>query len=139
VLLTIAWVAGCATPSTSAKDRERKYEAYFQQVKKMVGRHWDPNAPLRQHDPTGTIYGGRDRYTILEVTLGADGMVKDLKVRRPSGVDFLDEAAIGAFRRAQPLPAPPAGLLGEDGTVSFPFGFYLETGGRPPIRSDPGT
>ena len=35
--------------------------------------------PLRQRDPTGEIYGGRDRYTILNVTLGSDGLVKDIQ------------------------------------------------------------
>jgi TonB family protein len=128
-------MAGCQTPASSAQSREAKYASYFGQVKQAVGRTWDPNAPLREHDPTGKLYGGRDRYTILDVTLGSDGLLKDIQVRRPSGVDFLDEAALSSFRRAQPLPRPPPGLVGPDGTVTFPFGFYLETSGRRPIRS----
>ena len=119
---------------TFLNTREWKYATFFNRVKQAVGRNWDPNEPLRQRDPTGEIYGGRDRYTILDVTLGGDGLVKDIKVQRSSGVDFLDEAAIVSFRRAQPFPNPPPGLMGKDGTVTFPFGFYLETGGRPLMR-----
>ncbi len=119
---------------TFLNTREWKYATFFNRVKQAVGRNWDPNEPLRQRDPTGEIYGGRDRYTILDITLGGDGLVKDIKVQRSSGVDFLDEAAIVSFRRAQPFPNPPSGLMGKDGTVTFPFGFYLETGGRPLMR-----
>jgi TonB family protein len=119
---------------TFLNTREWKYATFFNRVKQAVGRNWDPNEPLRQRDPTGEIYGGRDRYTILDVTLGGDGLVKDIKVQRSSGVDFLDEAAIVSFRRAQPFPNPPPGLMGKDGTVTFPFGFYLETSGRPLMR-----
>ena len=119
---------------TFLNTREWKYATFFNRVKQAVGRNWDPNEPLRQRDPTGEIYGGRDRYTILDITLGGDGLVKDIKVQRSSGVDFLDEAAIVSFRRAQPFPNPPPGLMGKDGTVTFPFGFYLETSGRPLMR-----
>lgn len=119
---------------TFLNTREWKYATFFNRVKQAVGRNWDPNEPLRQRDPTGEIYGGRDRYTILNVTLGSDGLLKDIQVQRSSGVDFLDEAAIVSFRRAQPFPNPPPGLMGSNGTVTFPFGFYLETGGRPLMR-----
>ena len=119
---------------TFLNTKEWKYATFFNRVKQAVGRNWDPNEPLRQRDPTGEIYGGRDRYTILNVTLGGDGLVKDITVQRSSGVDFLDEAAVVSFRRAQPFPNPPPGLMGKDGTVTFPFGFYLETGGRPLMR-----
>ena len=108
---------------TYLNTKEWKYATFFNRVKQAVGRNWDPNEPLRQRDPTGEIYGGRDRYTILNVTLGSDGLLKDIQVQRSSGVDFLDEAAIVSFRRAQPFPNPPPGLMGPNGTVTFPFGF----------------
>ena len=89
---------------TFLNTREWKYATFFNRVKQAVGRNWDPNEPLRQRDPTGEIYGGRDRYTILDITLGGDGLVKDIKVQRSSGVDFLDEAAIVSFRAPSPSP-----------------------------------
>ena len=135
LFLTLACMAGCKTPSSSAQTSEWKYAPFFDQVKRAVGRTWDPNALLREHDPTGKIYGGRDRYTILEVTLGSDGLLKDIQVHRSSGVDFLDEAAIVSFRRAEPFPYPPSGLFGSNGTVTFPFGLDLEAGRAPVIRS----
>jgi len=49
-----------------------------------------------------------------------------MRLSRSSGLDFLDEAAMDAFRRAA-----------KDGTVLFPFGFYLEHP-VPPSQRDGG-
>jgi TonB family protein len=50
-------------------------------------------------------------------------------VVKSSGVDFLDEIALDAFRKAQPFVNPPRGLADPRGEIDFTFGFYLETGG----------
>ena len=89
---------------------------------------------LQLRDPTQQIYGGRDRYTLLAVTLAADGHLKDAYVEKSSGLDFLDVEAVKAFERAQPFPNPPPGLLASDQTVKFQFGFFLEMSGRPGMR-----
>jgi TonB family protein len=107
------------------------FGSYFRDVKARVFKNWDPNTPLREHDPKGNQYGMRDRYTILDVTLDGAGEISALRVSRTSGLAFLDDAAIEAFRRAAPFGPPPPGLLGKDGTVVFPFGFYLEVGAAP--------
>jgi TonB family protein len=80
------------------------------------------------------IYGGRDRHTLLQVTLMPDGRLKDAWVEKSSGLDFLDLEAVKAFERAQPFPNPPSGLIASDQTVKFQFGFYLEMSGRPGLR-----
>jgi hypothetical protein len=54
--------------STFLNTKEWKYSSFFNRVKQGVGMHWDPGTQIRQRDPTGNIYGGRDRYTILSVT-----------------------------------------------------------------------
>jgi len=118
------------------------YGDYFRNVKARVFKNWDPNTPLREHDPKGNLYGTRDRYTILEVTLDRAGEISALRVSRTSGLAFLDDAAIEAFRRTAPFGPPPPGLLGKNGTVVFPFGFYLEAAGAPhrcrPVGGKPG-
>jgi TonB family protein len=120
---------------TYLNTKEWKYSSFFNRVKQSVGMHWDPGQQLRQRDRTGEIYGGRDRYTVLNVTLNDHGMVKDVFVDKSCGLDFLDLEAISAFERAQPFPNPPPGLMSADATVHFTFGFYLEMGsGAPRMR-----
>jgi TonB family protein len=120
--------------STGLNSREWKYASFFNRVKQSVGMHWDPNTQLRRRDPTGSIYSGKDRYTLVKVTLDQKGMLQDIHVEKSSGLDFLDLEAVASFQRAQPFPNPPAGLLEADATVRFSFGFFLEMGGGPRMR-----
>lgn len=119
---------------TYLSTREWKYASFFNRVKQSVGQEWNPSSQLRLRDPTGQIYGGRDRYTILTVTLDEAGRLKDAFVDKSSGLDFLDLEAVKAFERAQPFPNPPPGILANDQTVKFQFGFFLELSGRPGMR-----
>ena len=119
---------------TFLNTKEWKYSTFFNRVKQGVGMHWDPGTQIRQRDPTGNIYGGRDRYTILNVTLTERGTVKNIYVEKSCGLDFLDLEAMAAFERAQPFPNPPPGLVAADSTVRFSFGFFLEMGGGPRMR-----
>ena len=119
---------------TFLNTKEWKYSTFFNRVKQGVGMHWDPGTQVRQRDPTGNIYGGRDRYTILNVTLNERGLVKNVYVEKSCGLDFLDSEAMAAFERAQPFPNPPPGLISADSTVRFSFGFFLEMGGGPRMR-----
>ncbi len=96
--------------------------------------HWNPNLPLRRRDPTGTIYSGRDRVTLVSVTLNDKGALEDIRIEKSSGLDFLDMEAVASFQRAQPFPNPPSGLLEHDSKVRFSFGFYMEMGGGPRMR-----
>lgn len=119
---------------TFLSTKEWKYASFFNRVKQSVGQHWNPGAPLRTRDPTGNIYGGRDRYTVLNVTLTERGQVKEIFVEKSSGLDFLDLEAIKSFERAQPFPNPPPGLVQADTSVKFSFGFFLEMSGTPKMR-----
>ncbi|GHG71816.1 TonB family protein [Comamonas sp. JC664] len=119
---------------TLLNTREWKYASFFNRVKQSVGMHWNPNEQLRRRDPTGGIYQGRDRYTLLEITLDERGQVTDIQVEKSSGLDFLDLEAVSSFKRAQPFPNPPAGLLSNDSKVKFQFGFFMEMGGGPRMR-----
>lgn len=119
---------------TYLNTRQWKYASFFNRVKQSINQHWHPAEQLRLRDPSMQIYGGRDRYTVVNVTLDANGRLKDTWVEKSSGVDFLDLEAVKAFERAQPFPNPPPGLLTADSTVKFQFGFMLELGGRPGLR-----
>jgi TonB family protein len=119
---------------TLLNTREWKYASFFNRVKQSVGMHWNPNEQLRRRDPTGSTYSGKDRYTLLAITLDEKGSVKDIQVEKSSGLDFLDFEAVSSFKRAQPFPNPPPGLLSTDAEVKFQFGFFMEMGGGPRMR-----
>nr|WP_309897325.1 energy transducer TonB [Archangium sp.] len=119
---------------TYLNTREFKYASFFNRVKQSVGTHWNPNATLMRRDPTGSTYAGRDRHTLLSVTLDERGRVANISIEKSCGLDFLDLEAVESFKRAQPFPNPPAGLLEDDSKVRFKFGFFMEMGGGPRMR-----
>ncbi len=119
---------------TYLNTREWKYASFFNRVKQSVGMQWNPNAALIRRDPTGQTYAGRDRHTLLNVTLDESGRVAEIRIEKSCGLDFLDVEAVESFKRAQPFPNPPAGLLADDAKVHFKFGFFMEMGGGPKMR-----
>lgn len=119
---------------TYLNTREWKYASFFNRVKQSVGTKWNPNSALMRRDPTGDTYSGRDRYTLLKVTLDEYGKVADITIEKSCGLDFLDMEAIESFKRAQPFPNPPPGLLEDDSKVRFTFGFFMDMGGGPRMR-----
>ncbi|HUB07802.1 MAG TPA: energy transducer TonB [Myxococcales bacterium] len=125
---------------TYLNTREWKYASFFNRVKQNVAEHWDPGSVMRRRDPSGEIYGWRDRRTILSVTLNKTGGIEELTVEKSCGVDFLDEEAMSAFKRAQPFLNPPPALVDDSGMIRFSFGFYLEmnSGGLMQLFRGPG-
>jgi TonB family protein len=113
---------------TYLNTREWKYATYFNRVKQAVAPQWDPRTPLLARDPTGKMFAYKDRITFLAVTLDDRGGLRQLGVEQSCGVDFLDQAAMEAFRKAEPFVNPPRGLADANGEIRFTFGFYLETG-----------
>jgi TonB family protein len=110
-----------------------KFASYLNRVKETVGRVWTQKVTdeTTRRDPSGQLYSFKDRRTVIEFTLDKDGDVTDVKVSASSGVQYLDDVAVDAFKLVQRFPNPPPGLLQEDGTVKLPFAFTLlaATGG----------
>ena len=115
--------------ATFLNTREWKYAGFFNRVKQNVAEVWNPMDAARVRDPTGSRYFGKDRTTVLAVTLNPQGTITEIKVARSSGLDFLDQTAIDAFEKAQPFVNPPPGLADARGDIRFTFGFHVSTGG----------
>jgi len=117
--------------STVLNANAYKYADFFQAVKRAVERQWKPSDTYLRRDPSGQVYGVKDRYTVLRVELDRSGKILSIITTRPSGLDFMDEEAKRAFREAQPFANPPLGLADADGHIRFEFGFFFEiTGGK---------
>jgi TonB family protein len=112
-----------------------KYASFFNRVKRAVWENWHADRAYAIRDPDGKIYGVKDRQTVLKVTLRPDGSLAHVMVETPCGVDFLDDEAVSAFKKAQPFPNPPAGLVdAESKLITFRFGFLLEIQDKPSWR-----
>lgn len=110
------------------------YWSFFQRMREALLREWSPARVLRRHDPTQELYGTRDRYTILQITLNSDGSLRHAIVERSSGLDFLDQEAIRAFQVAAPFANVPEGMKDAQGRASFRFGFHVNYNRRPQIQ-----
>ena len=122
---------------TALNAKRWMYATFFNRVKERVRDHWKPAEEYQRRDPTGKIYGGEDRYTLLQVALKADGsLAKPPLVVHTCGLDFLDDTAVEAFKEAQPFPNPPRQLVGRQnpGLIDFDFGFYFAISGAPHVR-----
>jgi protein TonB len=87
-----------ATPST----RQSGLAEYLDGWRRRVERIGTANYPK---DLLGNIHAGRPT---LEVVIGADGRLDDIVVRRSSGDQALDQAALKILRLAAPFePLPP--------------------------------
>jgi TonB family protein len=118
---------------TLLNSRSFKFAGFLNRVKETVGRVWVQKVQdeAGKRDPTGQLYSYKDRRTVVEFTLDKQGEITEVKVAATSGVQYLDEVAVDAFRIVQRFPNPPPGLIQENGVVTLPFAFTLlaATGG----------
>jgi TonB family protein len=119
---------------TALNSKKWRFASFFNRVKRQVAEHWHPEESYRQRDPTGMIYGRKNRYTELRIQLKPDGRLGNVAVYQPSGLDFLDDVAVEAFKEAAPFPNPPRQLIEANGLISFGFGFLFDLNGPPEMR-----
>ena len=112
---------------TLLNSRSFKYAGFLNRVKETVGRVWVTRVQdeAGKRDPSGQLYSYKDRRTVVEFTLDRNGEVTDVKVAASSGVPYLDNVAVEAFKIVQRFPNPPPGLIADSGTVVLPFAFTL--------------
>jgi protein TonB len=60
---------------------------------------------------------------LLHFTMDRDGKVLAAKIETSSGIAALDQEALAALQRAQPLPAPPPEVLGNSIELIVPVDF----------------
>ncbi len=112
---------------TLLKTKEWKYASFFNRVKRAVAQHWHPDREYTRRDPKGNVYGFKTRTTYLLIVLHPNGTLKKIVLERPSGLTFLDDEAIKAFRKAAPFPNPPKRLVKQaTRQITFRFGFIFE-------------
>jgi TonB family protein len=113
---------------TILNTRAYKHGWFFNRVVGALYQNWRVQEAHRHNDPSGKVYGVRDRHTVVFAKLNRSGELVDIKISKSSGAPHLDDEAIAAFRRAQPFPNPPEELVNEKGHIEFPMGFNLRLG-----------
>ena len=104
---------------------EWKHAVYFNRIKETVARIWSPILQMRRYDPAGALIGRSEKTTLVEITLDLSGAVIGAEIKSPSGVFYLDDEAIHAFKTAAQFPNPPKALFAEKDNFSFTFGFVV--------------
>jgi TonB family protein len=120
---------------TALNAKKWKFASFFNRVKEQIRQHWHAAQEYQKRDPTGSLYGGKVRFTVLIVRLTPDGHVSDVALEKPSGIDFLDDVAMEAVKEAQPFPNPPQQLVDrQSGKISFRFGFVVDVEGETRLK-----
>jgi TonB family protein len=120
---------------TALNAKKWKFASFFNRVKEQIRQHWHAAQEYQKRDPTGSLYGGKVRFTVLIVRLRPDGSLSDVTLEKPSGIDFLDDVAVEAVKEAQPFPNPPQQLVDRQaGKISFRFGFVVDVEGETRLK-----
>lgn len=110
-----------------------EYADYYLKIKRKLSKEWSPAAIYQRYDPYRKVYGVKDRYTVLKVSIDQTGYLKEIKLRKSCGLKFLDKEAIRAFESAQPFKTVPKPLVAKKGYFTILFGFYVDNPDSPSI------
>jgi TonB family protein len=121
-------------PITALNTERFLYYSFFQRIEEAIRPKWEDNirvavnyiSPGQQKQFLGT-----DWVTGIEVILSEKGEYIRTIIRRPSGIESLDRAAIEAFREAAMFPNPPREMLQDDNRIHLKYVLVVE----PPSRA----
>jgi protein TonB len=108
----------------SARTREFKYANYMNDWVNKVERVGELNYPdeARRSGLSGSL--------LVDVALNADGTVRNITIRRPSGHKVLDDAAVRIVRLAAPFPPFPPEIREETEILHITRTWEFTSGNR---------
>jgi colicin import membrane protein len=71
--------------------------------------------------PEGALGGKKDLETIIAIRIAKDGRIEEIQFEKKSGNAQLDESALRAIKKANPLPPLPSGFEGDTFDVGVRF------------------
>jgi TonB family protein len=128
--------AGISAAQPGARDApSRGASEYETNVRRALDGTWQPDEVFRTHPHGGSLGPWR---VALQISVSADGALRDVVVESSSGLPPFDDAAVRAVRSLQPFPAPPPELVDPDSAVfSFPFSLFFPGWQPPQYTGDP--
>lgn len=103
-----------SVPSITAavEARDFKFGFYTRLIERKIGEAWSPPAIEIGHEL---------KEVVISFILMTTGKIEEIRVERSSGNTFLDQAALRAVYRADPLPPFPRGFREPSLRVHFSF------------------
>jgi len=114
---------------TLLSTREFVYYTYYARIRRQLNQFWGPKVReklVALYRSGRQIASSTDKITKCLVTLNKDGKLMRVQIIGNSGVHELDEAAVEAFKLAEPFPNPPHGMVEDDGSIRIRWDFILE-------------
>jgi len=71
--------------------------------------------------PEEALGGKKNLETIIAIRIAKDGQIEDVQFEKKSGNSYLDDSALRAIKKANPLPPLPPGMEGEKFYVGVRF------------------
>jgi colicin import membrane protein len=71
--------------------------------------------------PEEALGGKKNLETIIAIRIARDGQIEDIQFEKKSGNPYLDESAIRAIKKANPLPPLPSDIEGDKFDVGVRF------------------
>lgn len=105
---TIYFGTGNTDESAKRKGAETLESNYLKRVSARIHRFKQYPREARLAKQEGSV--------VIQLTLDANGKVKDKKITSSSGIDLLDDEALQIIARAEPLPKFSAALVEKIGT-----------------------
>lgn len=115
---------------TMLNSREFVYYTYYQRIRTQLRQYWEPSirGKVSKIFAQGrSIASTKDHITRVVIVLNDKGTLMKVQVVGESGVTDLDDAAVEAFRAAEPFPNPPKGMMEADGSIRIQWDFILES------------
>jgi TonB family protein len=106
-----------APPPPPEIDRRGLIRTYLSRVQRAIGRPTYPRVAQRAR-LEGTVLVG--------ITIAPDGRVTQVRVRRSSGHDALDRAAVDGLGQVREVPAPPAELEWRTREITLPIAYRIQ-------------
>jgi colicin import membrane protein len=102
-----------ATGGASSGVMSIKFKIYYNLLWQRIRSVWVlPEEALR---------GKKNLETIIAIRIAKDGQIEDIQFEKKSGNAHLDESALRAIKKANPLPPLPSGMVGDKFDVGVRF------------------
>ncbi|MCF8059268.1 MAG: energy transducer TonB [Bacteriovoracaceae bacterium] len=102
------------------------YYGFYHRIKQKLDQYWAHSVSTKINHlwRTNRYTYEKNRMTYLIVTLDDMGNLIKIKIKGSSGLDEIDQAAIDSFKRAEPFPNPPKGMV-KNGEVQIKWAFVI--------------
>ncbi|MCC2679777.1 MAG: tonB protein [Pseudobdellovibrio sp.] len=118
-----------ASNSTNLNTDANTYYSFYSRVEELFYVRWVERANYYwnriSHDYKRTVLSGKTWTTDLEVWLTSTGEYHSAYIKRSSGYQPFDEAAVYAFKNARLFPNPPKAKVEADGFVRLRYRFNI--------------